>query len=138
MRTCIIMQGLPGSGKSFRARALGGLVLSTDDFWGPTYAFDATRLREAHEWNQERFRDAVRRGALRVVVDNTNMALWEAEPYAAFARAYGYTVLVERPKTPWADDPVECALRCSHGVPADRIAAMLARREDLSALETDL
>lgn len=136
MRTCIIMQGLPGSGKSTRAREIGGLVLSTDEFWGPEYAFDASRLREAHEWNQARFFEAVRAGVVRVVVDNTNMTRREAEPYAIFARAYGYAVEVVRPTTPWADDAAECARRCSHGIPLDRIEAMLARREDLSVLET--
>ena len=47
----VLMRGLPGSGKSTLARGLGGLILSTDDFFVDAhgnYVFDIGRLDEAH------------------------------------------------------------------------------------------
>ena len=82
MPKLVLMRGLPGSGKSTLAREIadrdGGVVLSTDDFFagghgGGEYQFDPRRLGEAHEWNQERCRVAVRDRRGLIVIDNTNL-----------------------------------------------------------------
>lgn len=86
----IIMRGVPGSGKSFLARQLRGhgVVLSTDDFFinfQGEYVFDRYRLQEAHEWNQRRADERLRDGTNPVVIDNTNLEIWEMQPYVVMA-----------------------------------------------------
>lgn len=130
MKKMVIMRGLPGSGKSTLASGLG-VVYSTDDFFvggDGVYRFDPAKLGEAHAWNQVRMREALR-GEGPVVVDNTNIRLWEMAPYVAMAEEAGWAVEVAAPSTPWARDPVECARRNSHGVPLATIERMLAAWE---------
>lgn len=48
-----IIRGIPGSGKSYLARELAQesqspYICSADDFFGPDYDFDVSRLAEAH------------------------------------------------------------------------------------------
>lgn len=126
-----IMRGLPGSGKSHLARRLGGLVLSTDDFYvsNGAYRYDHARRHEAHAWNQARALMAVQRGNTHVVIDNTCSMAWEARPYVEIAVAAGYAVRFMSPRTPWAWNVAECAKRNSHGVSLESIAAMLRRWE---------
>lgn len=86
----IIMRGVPGAGKSYLARQLrgNGVVLSTDDFfinYQGQYVFDRYRLSEAHEWNQKRADQKVRVGTNPVVIDNTNLEVWEMQPYVTMA-----------------------------------------------------
>lgn len=86
----IIMRGVPGTGKSYLARQLrgNGVVLSTDDFfinYQGQYVFDRYRLPEAHEWNQKRADQKVRAGTNPVVIDNTNLEVWEMQPYVMMA-----------------------------------------------------
>ncbi|KAJ3328846.1 hypothetical protein HDU91_004009, partial [Kappamyces sp. JEL0680] len=64
-----IVRGLPGSGKSTMVQAMtAGLppdsfvVLATDDYFldsDNNYDFDSSLLGEAHQWNQERARQAL-------------------------------------------------------------------------------
>ena len=85
-QTLTIMRGVPGSGKSTKAKALGGFVLSTDDFFmtaedNPKYLFNPKQLGAAHAWNQNRARDAMTAGIEHVIVDNTNRRVMEFERY---------------------------------------------------------
>ncbi len=123
-----IMRGLPGSGKSTTARSLGGVVLSSDDYFmvGGIYRFDVARLGLAHEWNQDRARKACEAGEPHVVIDNTNTRRWEMEAYKSIARRNGYDV---REHTVEVWDVVLCHQRGTHGVPLDTIAAMKSRFE---------
>lgn len=137
MNRLTIMRGLPGSGKSHLARRLGGLVLSTDDFYlsGGIYRYDPTRREEAHAWNQGRAADAMHRGVEHVIIDNTCSKAWEARPYVEHAVSTGYEIRFASPRTPWAWNVAECAKRNTHGVPLDAIAAMLRRWEHDLAVE---
>ena len=141
----VLMRGLPGSGKSYAARALtdgvpGAVVFSTDDFFRTAhggYAFEPRLLPEAHAWNQRRAATAVQAGTPLIVIDNTNLMLWEMAPYAELAVRGGYAVELRVATTPWADDPAECARRCTHGVPLQTLMAMDSRFErgaDLAAI----
>ena len=61
------MRGLPGSGKSFKAKKLAGdkgVVFSTDDFFmiGGKYQFDAKLLGDNHEKNYKRAVEAMKEG----------------------------------------------------------------------------
>ena len=41
------------------------------------YEFDAARIGEAHQWNQERAFKAIAQGRSPIVIDNTNLEAWE-------------------------------------------------------------
>jgi predicted kinase len=138
VKRCYIMRGLPGSGKSTIARQLrgsGGLVASTDDYWqhGCRYEYDASRIMDAHDWNQARFRAAVRAEVPIIVVDNTNIMERHWRPYADFARANGYTVEFVEVDSGLSDE--ELAARNTHRVPLDVIQRMRANWEPLPGEE---
>jgi len=121
------MRGPSGAGKSTKAKELGisGTSLSTDDFWmiNGEYEFDTNRITEAHQWNQKRARECMRKGISPIIIDNTNIEPWEMKPYVHMAQEYGYqTRLVPVEVKNTAE---ELAARNKHGVPADAIQKML-------------
>jgi len=134
MRTVLVLQGVPGSGKSHfandyvsRAHARS-VVVSADDFFyrlggGTEYAFNPARLGEAHGDCFRRFIAAVQAGVEVVVVDNTNTTVPEMSPYVLGGEAFGYTVEILQVVC----DPEVAAARNRHGVPAAAIHAMAAR-----------
>lgn len=130
-KVLIVMRGMPGSGKSTLAEqlAVGGVRLAADDFWGPDYDFRPELRGEAHLWNQQRARHAMKLGATPVVVDNTNVSSYEFRPYIVEAMRRGYKVVFREPDTPWRYTPSELAERNTHQVPLDVINEMAARWE---------
>lgn len=129
----VIVRGLPGSGKSTLARAIkfDGVVLSTDDYFtkGDMYEYDPDKLTEAHQWNRERAKEAIKMGTSPIVIDNTNTQKWEFKPYVSMALNNSYYVEIMEPDTPWKFKPKELAKRTIHGVPEDQIERMLSRYE---------
>jgi NEDD4-binding protein 2 len=125
----IIMRGLPGSGKSTKARELGvgGIVLGSDDFWGPNYDFDKLKIGEAHRWNQNRVLEALEQGITPIVVDNTNVSFYEFRPYVEMAQKYKYDVEYVESDSSWKFNTEELAQRNQHNVPLDIIQQMLNR-----------
>lgn len=130
----ILMRGLPGSGKSTRARELlstgpSGIVLSTDDYFahGEGYRYEPSLLGAAHEWNQRRAKDALFDGRSPVIIDNTNLQAWEMKPYVQMALERGYKVHFCEPETSWKFDSYELERRNKHGVPQEKILQMLER-----------
>lgn len=125
----IIMRGLPGSGKSTKAKKLGigGVVYSTDDFFDVNgqYVFDPTKLKEYHEKNQHRTELAMRKGISPIVIDNTNVFADHIKPYVKLGDMYGYKIKLELPDTEWAWDAEQLANKNSHGVPKHAIDRML-------------
>jgi len=139
----IIMRGIPGSGKSTKARELatnGGKVLSTDDYPGlyshtdsGEMSFHGMELGEgglpmiakAHMWNQDRADKAMASGISPVIIDNTNVKMFEAKPYYLMAQKHGYAVAVEQPDTPWKFDVKELHQKNKHGVPYEVIQRMV-------------
>lgn len=136
-KTLYILRGLSGSGKSTKARALGenGVVLGSDDFWGPEYNFDKSKIGEAHQWNQERVLDALQKGISPVVVDNTNCQFWEMKKYVEMAQEHGYDVEFQESDTPWKFDADELFARNTHGVPIEVIRQMLMNWEKNPTVE---
>jgi predicted kinase len=117
MRRVIIMRGISGSGKSHHAKlfAHNGVVVSADDYFmvAGEYRFDAGKLGDAHAYCMREFLRALDKGTETVVVDNTNMRLYELNPYRMVAMAMGYDVEVYH-----VIAPISVALqRGQHSVP---------------------
>ena len=117
----LLIRGLPGSGKSTLAKNLIGYYMhrETDMFWGDDYAFDASRLKEAHEWCQAEV-SALMHNGFSVVVSNTFTTKKEMEPYFKIAKEYGIvpTVILCQGK-----------FGSVHGVPSEVLERMEARFE---------
>ncbi|KAI1893591.1 hypothetical protein AGOR_G00125300 [Albula goreensis] len=132
----ILMRGVPGSGKSTLARKLlasgpNGLILSTDDYFSEDngYSYNPSLIGDAHEWNQNRAREAMDDGCSPVIIDNTNLQAWEMKPYVEMALERGYSINFQEPDTSWKLDPFELEKRNNHGVPSRKISQMLERFE---------
>lgn len=93
MKELFLLRGVPGSGKSTLAKTLGGVQLEADMYFHKSgeYKFDATKLKEAHEWCRSECERAMG-WDLKVVVSNTFTQEWEMEAYFELAKKYGYRV----------------------------------------------
>jgi len=126
-----LMRGLPGSGKSTKAKELAGEnpnIFSTDDFFvnqdTGKYEFNPKMLGKNHSLNVQRTGKAMQDGITPIVVDNTNVRFFEMKNYVKLAQYYGYEVEFHEPDTSWAWDSEELANRNTHGVPLEAIQRM--------------
>jgi hypothetical protein len=142
-KTVYIMRGIPGSGKSTKAKSLAPAenIFSTDEYWmvDGEYQFDFNRLGLAHRWNEDRAADAMSRGVTPIVIDNTNVKVKAFQAYLDMAAKYKYTVEIVMPDTPWwndiypriqdktfTDDDINLLTsKTVHGVPFDSIKGMM-------------
>lgn len=136
----VIMQGFPGSGKSYWARnhvSLDGLhsgettIVSADHFFeNPEtgeYRFDPTKLGQAHAECMRNFLVALdTEGVEVIVVDNTNITVDQMSPYYLVARSFNAKVDVVRVIC----DPEVAAARNSHGVPRETVLRMARSMQD--------
>jgi len=90
-----LIRGLPGSGKSTIAKALGCLHVEADmhRIRDGKYQFDSAALGAAHAWCQSMVDQALDAG-MDVVVSNTFIKRWEMEKYEELARVYHATLVV--------------------------------------------
>jgi predicted kinase len=93
MKELILLRGLPGSGKSTLAKLICNQHVEADMFFmqDGEYKFDASKLKQAHEWCQSRAESWMEKG-YNVVVSNTFTREWEMGAYYDLARKYGYRV----------------------------------------------
>ena len=99
MKELYLLRGLPGSGKSTLAKSLMNAQtghVEADMFFMDNkgnYKFDASKLKEAHEWCQKQA-DAYMSpyGFNTVIVSNTFTQEWEMKPYYELAEKYGFVV----------------------------------------------
>jgi predicted kinase len=93
MKELILLRGLPGSGKSTLAKLICNQHVEADMFFiqGGEYKFDASKLKQAHEWCQDTTEGWMIRG-YNVVVSNTFTQEWEMDIYYKLAEQYGYRV----------------------------------------------
>jgi predicted kinase len=121
-----LLRGLPGSGKSTLAKSLGGEYYEADMYFirglNDVYQFDASKLKDAHEWCQMIVQASMFFNKERIVVSNTFTQEWEMQPYYDLAEKYGYRVysLVVENRHEGVNE---------HGVPADKLEQMKQRFE---------
>lgn len=132
----IVLQGLPGSGKTEKVnvmvRAKGPeattqdvTVCSADHHFmkDGKYEFDPAELPVAHQECYRKFVKAVQDGVGLIIIDNTNLSTYEYSPYLVHAEAFGYEVEIITILTAVN----VCIRRNVHNVPADRILDMHKR-----------
>ncbi|KAL3278818.1 hypothetical protein HHI36_016338 [Cryptolaemus montrouzieri] len=94
------------------------------------YVYERSKIDEAHVWNQRRTFEKMLRGYSPLLIDNTNVKLWEMQPYARMAAQCGYKIFVLDANTKWNTKCNELAKKNSHNVPKAQIQQMLTRFEN--------
>jgi len=126
MKKAIILQGLPGSGKTTWAESYSinddVSIISTDDFFtvNGEYVYDPLKAQESHESTFTRWQQACWAGRQTLILSNTNTTRWEMSPYVMLAKISGYEVSFYT---------FECSVAASlkrnvHGVPSGTVSQM--------------
>lgn len=108
MKELYLLRGIPGSGKSTLAKQLcsgaGSQYFEADQYFiddEGNYNFDATKLRNAHEWCRNEVEYSMQFGyrgnpvdlpLAIIAVSNTFTQEWEMKPYYELAEKHGYRV----------------------------------------------
>lgn len=126
MHNLILLRGLPGSGKSTAAKLFKDAPHYEADLYfmdaGGNYTFDASKIKDAHNFCRHGVADAMKDGYPVIVVSNTFTQEWEMENYYLLAENLGYRVtsmIVENRHDG----------KNLHGVPEDKIEIMKKRFE---------
>lgn len=138
----IVMRGIPGSGKSTKAKQLAGangVIHSTDDviesqgdyneFFEKMFASkDFSPLSKAHSTNLKNLIESLKNGLSPVILDNTNIKQNEAKAAVKAALEIG----LDDKNINFEDigtgglSAQQLADRNTHGVPLDKIESMIA------------
>lgn len=148
-RIMILMRGPPGVGKSHLARSLitnfvdlpesgcnvEEFIFSSDDFFYNSkgdYRYNPAYISDAHNYNHERVQEKAKAGFSPIIVDNTNMQLWEMMPYVKCAVQNNYLIEIMEPKTLWRNSARMLAEKNKHGVSQYRIKMIMDKYETTS------
>lgn len=138
MLRCTIMRGIPGAGKStwVAENRPNALVCSADHYHynaNRVYEFKPENIATAHNRCLMKFANAIEGGfgggGMDIVVDNTNVRVWEIAPYYRLAEAFGYNVEIVHIHA----EPTVAAQRTIHGVPPERVVEMARSFEPVPA-----
>lgn len=126
LKNLYIMRGVSGSGKNWwiDRNLVHPVVLSTDDHHledrpdgTKAYVFKKDRLGEFRNQTLLDCVTALRHGQPLLVINNTNLRLYEIAPYYRLGEAFGYKVEII-----WVIAPPDlCIKRAQHGMPPDLI-----------------
>lgn len=147
-RILILMRGPSGSGKSNLAKqiidqTMGGVypyyIFSADDYFHDEeqqrYIYNRNELQEAHKVNRAKVVHRMREGWSPIIVDNTNIRLWEMLPYVRAGVGHGYLIEMLETGVPWAKSAAELAARNQRDVPQEAIERMLRNYEKTTVNE---
>ena len=148
----IIMRGIPGSGKSTKAKTLvgKGSIHSTDDvitskgdynkFFNDMKATgNFSMLSAVHAENLDNAVEDMLMGITPIVIDNTNIRPFEPKAYIENALKLGYddkNIKIVDVGTGGVS-PEELAQRNTHGVPLDKIKSMIDTHKSFGDLTID-
>lgn len=144
MQICAIMRGVPGSGKSTKAKQIkaeleaNGMTVvscSTDDFFikNGKYEFDYRLLGINHALNFKKFKEAIDAGHS-VIVDNTNVKTEHFMPYVEYAHDRGLLIQIHTMNHPDLNKGTNNA----HGVPIEKIQQMIDSFENCIQWEFEM
>lgn len=145
----VIMRGIPGSGKSTKAKILvgEGVIHSTDDLIESTGDYrlffeemkksgDFVNLSRMHSKNLFNARKSMDEGVSPIVIDNTNLKANEAKAYVKHALLLGYDdnniQIVDVGDGGLTAEGL--AARNTHGVPLDKIETMIKSHKGVGPL----
>lgn len=146
IKIMIILRGPPGCGKSYLGREIinktvngdyQNHIFSADDYFlneRGQYNYVPDRIKNAHEFNQNRVRKKCEEGWSPIIVDNTHIKIWEMFPYCEFSVKNGYLIEICEPVTPWSRSAAKLTLKNSHGVPRHVIENMIQNYENINCL----
>lgn len=134
MKNLILLRGIPGSGKSSTAKLLGAggagyAHFEADMFFmkDGEYQFDATKLKDAHQWCQNSVEHAMLLNHTTghnstIIVSNTFTQEWEMDAYFKLADHWDYrvTTLIVENRHGGVNE---------HGVPDEALTRMRDRFE---------
>ncbi|KAJ6643375.1 NEDD4-binding protein 2-like 2, partial [Pseudolycoriella hygida] len=141
LKVMVIMRGPSGCGKSYLARQIVDSttrdkychhIFSSDDFFYDkrgNYNFSANRLDEVHESNRKRVEQHACYGWSPIIVDNTNIKIWEMRNYFEIAVRFGYLIKIVEPETAWSHSASQLSMKNSHGVSKETIEGMMLNYE---------
>jgi predicted kinase len=122
----MLIRGLPGSGKSTVAKLFDKALHFEADMYfldaDGNYHFDASKIKNAHNWCRHSVMDAMKEGHPIVVVSNTFTQEWEMEVYYLLAEELGYRVTSMIVENRHEGKNI-------HGCPDDKIEQMRTRFE---------
>lgn len=145
----VIMRGIPGGGKSTKAKEIveGGVIHSTDNviesmgdykefFAKMIEAKDFSELHKAHTTNLKNAKESMKNGISPVIIDNTNIKANEPKAVVEAALKMGFAdenISIVDIGTGGLDAEA-LAARNTHGVPLDKIEAMIQSHKSVGEL----
>jgi predicted kinase len=148
----IIMRGVPGAGKSTKAKSLvgQGKIHSTDDlieksgdyrefFANMIAKGDFSALSKMHSQNLKDAIASMKAGVTPVIIDNTCLRVREMSDYIKAAFELGYSddniQIVDVDSSLSVEDLAE---RNTHGVPLDKIKQMMQTKKSVGTITLEM
>lgn len=132
MKKVTILRGIPGCGKTTYTHDLRPYptVVSADNYFYDDkgeYNFNPSLLPKAHAYCFNNFLKALKGEAEHIVVDNTNIEMWEFSNYVEAAELAGYEVEIIEFRVRILSYLKLCHSRNEHGVSLEACASMALR-----------